>query len=119
MGVPRVAGDIVHAVEERRRVGFQVELCASYVEVFGNSVRDLLGGQDVHQSIVLNGTVAVPVPDHAALVAILQQGEQNKRHARTAMNEHSSRAHTLVIFGLRQQAPEQIAFVKSSLTLVD
>lgn len=43
--VPRIAAHILQGVAQRRGAGFEVMLGASYVEVFGNDVSNLLGGQ--------------------------------------------------------------------------
>jgi len=126
--VPRVASEILEALERRRGAGFEVQLGASYVEVFGNDVSDLLGGklganraaqQRMGHRYVLEGQCEVPIPDRRALASLLERGEANKRRASTAMNERSSRAHTLVILRLRQRAPGKQSFVDSSLSLVD
>ena len=48
------------------------------------------------------GRVEQPVPDAAALDALMAAGDARKRKAATAMNERSTRAHTLLLFRLRQ-----------------
>ena len=39
------------------------------------------------------------------VLSLLDQGDQQKRRAATAMNERSSRAHSLFILSLRQSRP--------------
>lgn len=126
--VPRVGSEVIKGVEARRSAGFEVSLGASYVEVFGNDVSNLLGGpiganraanQRMGHRYILEGQCEEPVPSEEAFNSILQRGEENKRQASTAMNERSSRAHVMVILRLRQRAPNSSATVESTLYLVD
>lgn len=128
--VPRIADDVLSAMEVRRTSGFEVSLGASYVEIFGNDVNNLVGGpigrdrgenQRMGHRYVLDGQCEEPVLDREALVSLLERGEERKRSAATEMNERSSRAHTVFILKLRQRAPGQGAdsWVESTLSLVD
>jgi len=127
--VPQVANDILNAIETRRSAGFTVELRASFVEVFGNDINNLLGNgviganrgqhQRMAHRFVLDGQCEEVVSDVESFADLLKRGEETKRKASTEMNERSTRAHTLVILRLRQCAPEQQTPVESILTLVD
>jgi len=126
--VPRIADEVLAGVEARREAGFQVALRASFIEVFGNDVSNLLGGaigvnraanQRMGHRYVLEGQCEEPVPDRGAFASLLLRGEENKRKASTAMNERSSRAHTVVILRLRQERAGLGAPVESLLFLVD
>mmetsp|Transcript_20528 Transcript_20528/g.44836 ORF Transcript_20528/g.44836 Transcript_20528/m.44836 type:complete len:744 (+) Transcript_20528:56-2287(+) len=126
--VCRVASEVLTGVEARRNAGFEVFLGASFVEVFGNDVTDLLGSnmaanRGAHQRMghryVLGGQVEEPVESREALEDLLARGETRKRQASTAMNERSTRAHVLVILRFRQRAPDRDEFVEASLCLVD
>ena len=126
--VSSLTDDILLAVERRRAEGFEVHLGASYVEVFGNDITNLLGGaigvnrgqsQRMGHKYVLEGRCEEAVPDRATFEDLLQRGNERKRKATTEMNERSTRAHTLVILRLRQRSPGQEAFVESQLFLAD
>jgi len=126
--VPRIAYEILQGMESRRASGFDVSLGASYVEVFGNDVNNLLGGaigvnraanQRMGHRYILNGQCEVPVCSREVFDELLAQGEESKRLASTQMNERSSRAHTILILRLRQKAPGQEAFAESTVSLVD
>lgn len=126
--VSSIADDVLAAIEQRRSEGFEVHFGASYVEVFGNDITNLLGGalginrgqsQRMGHKYVLEGRCEEPVPDKSAFHELLQRGNERKRKATTEMNERSTRAHTLVIFRLRQRAPSQETFVESQLFLAD
>eukprot|EP00930_Biecheleria_cincta_P095275 TRINITY_DN87253_c0_g1_i1.p1 TRINITY_DN87253_c0_g1~~TRINITY_DN87253_c0_g1_i1.p1 ORF type:complete len:771 (-),score=144.92 TRINITY_DN87253_c0_g1_i1:251-2563(-) len=126
--VTRIATDVLKAMESRRSLGFEVLLGASYVEVFGNDVTNLLGGeigahrgqaQRMAHKYVLEGKCEETVDDQKSFTNLLNRGEERKRKASTQMNERSTRAHTIVILRLRQRAPSQETFVESLLSLVD
>jgi len=126
--VTRIATDVLKAMESRRSLGFEILLGASYVEVFGNDVTNLLGGeigahrgqaQRMAHRYVLEGKCEETVDDQKSFTDLLVRGEERKRKASTRMNERSTRAHTLVILRLRQRAPLQENFVESLLSLVD
>ena len=76
-------------------------------------VTDLMGGGRVlprdtgrggASAFVLQGARQLPLSSLADALAMLQAGEAHKRYAATAMNEHSSRAHTLFLLSLQQAA---------------
>merc|ERR1712232_819993 len=129
--IPRVAEDILAAVEARRAAGFKVKLGVSFVEVFGNDLSNLLGkdskavcknlgqAQRMAHKYVLDGKCEEPVKNQKDFEDILKRGEASKRKASTEMNERSTRAHTLVILRLQQKAPGQTKIVESRLSLVD
>mmetsp|Transcript_91443 Transcript_91443/g.284448 ORF Transcript_91443/g.284448 Transcript_91443/m.284448 type:complete len:501 (-) Transcript_91443:48-1550(-) len=126
--VPQIAAEVLSGMQARRAAGFEVTLGASYVEVFGNDVSDLLGGalgtnraanQRMAHRYVLTGQCEEPVNSSEDFAAMLARGEENKRQASTAMNERSTRAHVLVILRLRQRAPGQSEPLQSILSLVD
>merc|ERR1719506_617914 len=52
-------------------------------------------------------------------MSALEKAEGAKRRAATAMNERSSRAHSLIVLTLEQQAAEGAGKVRSTLCLVD
>lgn len=113
----RVAAAVINALGDRRAAGFEVRLGFSYVEVFGNEIIDLLSGaadteapslQSLNQRLatrlVLDGGLEVPIEAEADLQTALDRGEARKRRACTAMNERSTRAHTLLVFHLLQSS---------------
>jgi kinesin family protein 5 len=126
--VPRIADEILAALDTRRKVGVEVTLGTSYVEVFGNDVTNLLGGaigknrgqsQRMAHKYVLDGKCEETVLNREDFSSLLTRGEEKKRKASTEMNERSTRAHSLVLLRLRQRAPGQGRVVESFLTLVD
>ena len=132
--VSSIAEDVLAAIELRQKQGFEIQLGASYVEVFGNDITDLLGSgqlginrgqsQRMGHKYVLEGRCEEPINDKGSFQELLQRGNERKRKATTEMNERSTRAHTLVIFRLRQKAPNfgaenEEKIVESQLFLAD
>eukprot|EP00746_Dinoflagellata_sp_MGD_P000051 gnl/MRDRNA2_/MRDRNA2_100093_c0_seq1.p1 gnl/MRDRNA2_/MRDRNA2_100093_c0~~gnl/MRDRNA2_/MRDRNA2_100093_c0_seq1.p1 ORF type:complete len:713 (-),score=137.86 gnl/MRDRNA2_/MRDRNA2_100093_c0_seq1:165-2303(-) len=124
-----VADFILEAVEQRRVTGFEVSLGVSYVEVFGQETSDLLSDKPVGQNrganqrighrIVLDGQLEHKVHCAQDLESLLTAGDERKRKAATAMNERSTRAHTLLIFRLKQKSKHMSEAKESLLFLAD
>lgn len=112
--VPRACEEVLAFVADsdgsRAKLGLRSELAVSYVEIYGDTVTDLLkGGARVGHSkvaaqrFVLSGAVENPVRSLDEVHACLQQGDGHRRRAATAMNDRSSRAHALFILTLRRR----------------
>lgn len=100
---------VFSAIDARRAVGIEAEVAMSYVEVYGQEVYDMLrGGIAVGQSrvagqrYVLDGKCQLVVESLRDVAVLLDQAEAFKRKAVTAMNERSTRAHSLVVLTLCQ-----------------
>ena len=114
--VPRACREVFNAVEFRREhLDLEISIGLSYIEIYGNEVSDLLrGGTHCGQNkvsaqrYVLDGSSEVPVSSLRQLLTLMQKGENQKRIAATAMNERSSRAHSLLFLTLRQTAKYKI-----------
>jgi len=127
--VPRACSQLFGALDHRRKslnIEIDASVSMSYVEVFGDKVVDLLrGGAKCGQSrvaaqrFVLDGSAEVPVQSLDDAFRLLNAGEAQKRKAATAMNDRSSRAHTIFIATLRQKCTSTGADVTSRLFLAD
>eukprot|EP01052_Picozoa_sp_SAG31_P041597 SAG31_NODE_6349_length_2052_cov_1.828469_2_plen_310_part_00 len=115
--VPTACAEVLAALEDRR-ADFRVELKLSYVEIYGDELRNLLDsgkviGQDstgrttqsstVGHRSVLSGECEVLVNSMAEVEKLLQAGDAEKRRAATAMNDYSTRAHAVIVLNLTQQ----------------
>jgi len=96
------------------------------VQIFGNKVTDLLKkrrpcgrNRAAAQRYVLDGAAEVKMRNLDDLNNILDEGEKYKKKAATAMDEHSSRAHTLVILTLKQKRQDSGINITSRLFMVD
>lgn len=109
--IPRACEELLSAIETRQRAsGIESELFVSYVEIFGDQVSDLLrqGARCGHSKVaaqryVLNGAAEYRVQGLTDIQDVLRIGEAQKRRAATAMNERSTRAHSLFIVTLKQR----------------
>lgn len=127
--VPRSVREIFDALEYRREnLGMKIkaEMAISYIEIYGNDVSDLLkegmtcGKSRVSaQRYVLDGSSEVAVSSLSETLALLDEGEKQKRKAATAINARSSRAHTLFIVTLHQECVQTGVSATSRLFLAD
>mmetsp|Transcript_42309 Transcript_42309/g.68160 ORF Transcript_42309/g.68160 Transcript_42309/m.68160 type:complete len:647 (-) Transcript_42309:287-2227(-) len=124
--VHRACEHIMAKIHQRNKYGCQAKVGISYVEVYGEEVTNLLkSGELVSRNkaaareYVMQGQAEAKVEDLHHLHKLLREGEVQKRRAATAMNERSSRAHTLLIFRLQQLHPKTKMTLESRLILAD
>eukprot|EP00978_Attheya_sp_CCMP212_P009324 scaffold22023_cov47-Attheya_sp.AAC.1 len=127
--VPRACSDIFDILQYRKdnlNLTMEAKLSVSYIEIFGNDINDLLKGGNLcgqnrasAHRYVLSGAADEPVRNNADVIHILQKGETQKRKAATAMNERSSRAHSIFILSLSQKCLDSGITVNSKLFLTD
>jgi kinesin family member 5 len=124
--VYRACDAIIHAIDSRRSLGIEAELFVSYVEIYGDTVSDLLrNGQRCGHSktashqYVLSGAAEREVHVMDDIVTFLKIGEEQKRRAATAMNDRSTRAHGLFILHLKQRDLHSDVTISSKLFLAD
>eukprot|EP01038_Epipyxis_sp_PR26KG_P005873 gene5873-8098_t len=125
--IPRACDEIFTAVHDRQIVnGISARIGISYVEIFGDHVSDLLrmGARCGHSKVaaqryVLNGAAEKIVSNMSDVEEILRIGEQQKRRAATAMNDRSTRAHSIFIVTLLQSIPDSEMTIQSRLFLAD
>lgn len=124
--VYRACDAIIHAIEARRSLGIEADLSVTYVEIYGDTVSDLLrNGQRCGHSktashqFVLSGAAEREVFGMDDIVKLLKIGEDQKRRAATAMNDRSTRAHGLFILHLKQRDVHSDVTISSKLFLAD
>jgi hypothetical protein len=118
-----------------------LRLSAQYIQIYDESLTDLLSGGAVmlrelgeyateshgaagtaNGGAVLQGAVHVQLESVSDALALLRAGELHKRVAATAMNDTSSRAHTVFLLSLTQRAARdggEEKLLSSQLALVD
>jgi len=114
-----------------------LSLSAQYVQIYDERVTDLLSGGPVtvrdvgpgttddepaslgKPPMVLQGAAHVQLSSLADALALLRAGELHKRVAATAMNDTSSRAHTIFLLQVTQRGGRGDALLSSQLALVD
>jgi hypothetical protein len=88
--------------------GVHYAMAVSAFEIYNDSIRDLLANSDAAPTAPLqlhmqadgrscvSGLTSLPAPDAAAVQHVLQLAKQRRTTARTNMNAHSSRSHSIV-----------------------
>lgn len=110
--VPRALRGLLSAIETRNAGTITASVSLACIEVFGDEVTDLLatdgaarvGGfwHGVSAAATAAGYADTSVASVADAIDCLERAESSKRRAATAMNERSSRAHSLVIATVEQ-----------------
>ena len=124
--VQRACEEVFRSAEERRARGIACTLYVSFVEVYGQEVTDLLrGGQRVghnkvsSQRYVMSGQARNRVDSLADIAAALATGDAQKRRAATAMNDRSSRAHSLFVLSMEMKNAQTGVELSSQMILAD
>lgn len=125
--VPRACEEIFHGMKvKKEQSNIESTLSVAYVEIYGDQVSDLLKfgarcGQSkvASQRFVLNGAAERVVHSMEDIYEALRVGEAQKRRAATAMNDRSTRAHSLFILTLKQSKPDSQVTLQSRLFLAD
>ena len=101
------------------RASVSLSVRASYVEIYNEEVTDLLNGMPLQvRDGRCVGASTRELHSLADGIGMLKEGEVRKSRAATAMNDRSSRAHTMVIVTVKQVRDGQ-QMVSSELALVD
>lgn len=123
---PRAVTEVVNTVFARKEHGLEASLRISIVEIFGQVITDLLHDRSVIGAwhgvaarAVLNNDAAEEIINPFALDELLLRAERSKRRAATAMNDRSSRAHTIILLSLDQKNPRTASRLTSTLCLAD
>jgi len=124
--IPRACSEILTGIDQRKSLGIETVMSVSYIEIFGDTVSDLLNygrrcGQNKAsaQRFVLAGAAEHSIHGLEDVIRALEVGEQQKRRAATAMNERSSRAHSIFIVTLEQFSVANGLSKKSRLFMAD
>mmetsp|Transcript_4342 Transcript_4342/g.10377 ORF Transcript_4342/g.10377 Transcript_4342/m.10377 type:complete len:589 (-) Transcript_4342:1238-3004(-) len=128
--VVRAACEVLDGARVARSNGqassVDIQVSMQYIQVYNENITDLLGGGHVAirtgeaGKVILQGAAEASVASRGELIKLLRQGEARKRYAATAMNDHSSRAHTIVVLHLLHKTNRQGGgLVRSELHMVD
>ena len=135
--VPRVLVDLM-GVLELMKGAVDATVTVNYVEVYNDKLTDLISGRPItlfrvgtgeaaeqfrdgklgeDETYTLQGASDLVVGSTAEVLRALASGEANKHKAATAMNERSSRAHSIFMVSLTQRHRGSVK--RSRLHLVD
>ena len=116
--------DVLDAVTQCNTTnnGMKVTVGARYIQIYNNEASDLMTNQTCtvrRDTGDIAGCTTSPIETITDALSILNIGEQNKRFAATAMNERSSRAHTIFSLLIHQTQLSTGNLVTSKLYFVD
>ncbi|KAK3596665.1 hypothetical protein CHS0354_038897 [Potamilus streckersoni] len=129
--IPRAVMQIFDTVRGLEDNGWQYQFEASFLEIYNETIRDLLGslkeevkheiklaGQGNNEVVVTNLTI-VPVTTEEQIHSLLKTAAQNRAVAETKCNERSSRSHS--VFRLKITGANEFTGEKcqGTLNLVD
>uniref|UniRef100_A0A3B3E1H5 Kinesin family member 27 n=1 Tax=Oryzias melastigma TaxID=30732 RepID=A0A3B3E1H5_ORYME len=106
--VDRVVQEVFRLLQEKKKnnEGLDTRVRVSYVELYREELRDLLELQNIHKELhiredergntVVVGVKEMVVTSTEELLSIVETGNALRHTGPTAMNEHSSRSHTIL-----------------------
>lgn len=129
--IPRAVVQIFDNVNELKAKGWQYSMEGSFLEIYNETIRDLLGNgkDDLKHEIKLTGTTSndvtvtnltlVTVESEGQISTLLKKASHNRAVAETKCNEHSSRSHS--VFRLKLAGQNSLSGESSvgTLNLVD
>ena len=127
--VPRACAEVFDALNYRSthlNFDMNAKTSVSYIEIYGDRIGDLLrrgapcsSNKAASHCFVMNGAAERIVSNVSEVMEALKIGERQKRKAATAMNDRSSRAHSIFIINLTQDCRTTGICRTSKLFLVD
>ena len=121
--IPMMCKELFTAAEERKATSVNTEVSVSIFEIYNEKLTDLLHPsteltlRDTPAGVWVDGLDFRPVADYFELEEVMEQGNARRTIAATAMNDHSSRAHTVYRLQVTMQTKEGV--LTSEINLVD
>ncbi|XP_048384167.2 centromere-associated protein E isoform X2 [Stegostoma tigrinum] len=103
-------------------------LRVSYMEIYNESVSDLLVGpkrrplevrEDMERTVYVASLTEELAVTYEDVMKLVQKGEKNRHYGETKMNEHSSRSHTIFRVIVESRDKNNEAVIVAHLNLVD
>lgn len=112
---------------EERSLDEKFSVSCSFLEIYNEKIRDLLNPSDAKLDIRQNeegvphvpGLESVPLQSLDDVLAVIARGEKTRTTKSTAMNEVSSRSHSILIVSVTASSQQSGKNRTSMLTLVD
>ncbi|XP_024317880.1 kinesin-like protein KIN-14D isoform X2 [Brachypodium distachyon] len=125
----RALNDLFNISHDRQDT-IMYELSVQMIEIYNELIRDLLGGGGVQKKIGIQNTIqpnGIAVPDATMcpvnstshVIELMQTGHGNRAMSATALNERSSRSHSVVTIHVRGQDLKTGNTLRGALHLVD
>ncbi|XP_062457032.1 carboxy-terminal kinesin 2-like [Rhea pennata] len=130
--IPRAVRQVFRGAEELAAKGWQYRFTASFLEIYNESLRDLLVGRperpaeleirrvsSASEELHVPNLRCVPVASEQEVLELLQTAKANRSVAKTSLNDRSSRSHS--VFQLRLEGANASRDLRCSsvLSLVD
>ncbi|KAK7076576.1 Kinesin-like protein kifc1 [Halocaridina rubra] len=131
--IPRTVKHIFRALEELKEKCWTYKLEASFLEIYNETIRDLLATPKEAKSlsyeiklqdnkkneIYVTNLKSVPVEDERKLHTLLSMAQQQRAVAATCMNDHSSRSHSIFRLKIVGENWKTTESCEGTLSLVD
>ncbi|KAM4879908.1 carboxy-terminal kinesin 2-like isoform 1-T1 [Sylvia borin] len=130
--IPRAVRQLFLGAQEQAGRGWQFHFSVSFLEIYNEALRDLLLAKGEKGSELEIRRVApdsdelhvpnltwVPVDSEEQVLELLERARSQRSVARTALNERSSRSHSVFQLRIQGQHAARNLHCASSLTLVD
>ncbi|XP_060069856.1 carboxy-terminal kinesin 2-like [Ylistrum balloti] len=129
--IPRSVIQIFESIKELESKGWKYSMEASFLEIYNETIRDLLGNgkDDVKHDIKLTGSSSndvtvtnltfVTVETDTQITTLLKKASHNRAVAETKCNEHSSRSHSVLRLKLTGENSLSGEACVGTLNLVD
>ncbi|XP_016313077.1 carboxy-terminal kinesin 2-like [Sinocyclocheilus anshuiensis] len=129
--IPRAVQQIFKSAKALRAQGWQYTFTASFVEIYNETLRDLLytgkpNKRPEHEirkissnEITVTNLTYQKVNNEDEVHNLIMLANQNRSTARTGMNDHSSRSHSVFQLDIEGQNSDRDTKCKSTLCLVD
>jgi len=109
--IPRAVEQIFIAAKELKEKGWKYEMEGQYLEIYNETIRDLLGDGDLSKKheikhnlhtgkTTVTDTTVIKVHTPKQVHHLLKKAQQNRSVGATLCNERSSRSHSVFIFKL-------------------
>ncbi|NWQ72301.1 CTK2 protein, partial [Neopipo cinnamomea] len=130
--IPRAVRHLFQSTHDLAGKGWQYRFSASFLEIYNESLRDLLLGKGQRQpdldirrvspgsdELHVPNLTWVPVETEEQVLELLQRAGSQRSVARTGLNDRSSRSHCVFQLRIRGEQQARDLHCASSLTLVD
>ncbi|KAF0933948.1 hypothetical protein E2562_021013 [Oryza meyeriana var. granulata] len=118
----RALNDLFNISHDRRDT-ITYELGVQMIEIYNEQIRDLLGSgiQNTTQpnGLAVPDATMCPVTSTSHVIELMQTGHDNRAMSATALNERSSRSHSVVTIHVRGQDLKTGNTLRGALHLVD
>jgi kinesin family protein 3/17 len=111
--IPRVFTHLFEAIETNSKDNLKFLIQISFMEIYNEEIRDLLGASKNVQlqerpggSVVVKGVSTIAVKSPSDMISYLASGLKNRATGSTLMNSESSRSHSIFVIVVESSDPQ-------------